>query len=69
MRRAESKVEPVLLPLRGQVLFREHNLNVQASSSLHGELAKIETDVASLIKDMEAAIAEASQFIEAMTGE
>lgn len=69
MRRAESKIEPVLVPLRDQVLFIKHNLNAQAISSLHGELAKIETDVASLIKDMEASIAEANEFIEAMTGE
>ena len=27
MRRAESKIEPVLRPLRDQVLFIKHNLN------------------------------------------
>jgi chromosome segregation ATPase len=69
MHRAESKIEPVLSPLRDQVLFIKHNLNAQAIASLHGELATIETDVASLIRDMEASIAEANKFIAAMSGE
>ena len=69
MRRAESKIEPVLRPLRDQVLFIKHNLNAQAISSLQSELATIEDDVASLIKDMEASIAEANEFIESMGGE
>ena len=69
MHRAESKIEPVLSPLRDQVLFIKHNLNAQAIASLQSELAAIETDVASLIRDMEASIAEANKFIEAMSGE
>ena len=69
MRRAESKIEPVLSPLRDQVLFIKHNLNAQAIASLHSELAQIEIDVAALINDMEASIAEANEFIEAMGGE
>ena len=69
MRQAESKIEPVLSPLRDQVLFIKHNLNAQAIASLQSELAKIETDVASLIDDMEASIAEANKFIDAMTSE
>jgi ElaB/YqjD/DUF883 family membrane-anchored ribosome-binding protein len=69
MHRAESKIEPVLQPLRDQVLFLKHNLNAQAIASLEGELGAIETDVALLIKDMEASIAEANEFIAAMSGE
>jgi predicted nucleic acid-binding Zn-ribbon protein len=69
MHRAESKIEPVLSPLRDQVLFIKHNLNAQAIASLQSELATIETDVASLIRDMEASIAEANEFIEAMSRE
>ena len=69
MRRAESKIEPVLRPLRDQVLFIKHNLNAQAIASLQSELATIEGDVALLIRDMEASIAEANEFIEAMGGE
>lgn len=66
MKRAESKVEPVLLAFRDQVLFLKHNLNAQAISSLQNELGSVETDIATLIKEMEASILEANAFIEAM---
>ena len=51
------------------MLFLKHNLNAQAIASLQSELATIEDDVASLIRDMEASIAEANEFIESMGGE
>ena len=35
MKRAESKIDPVLLAFRDQVLFLKHNLNAQAIASLH----------------------------------
>lgn len=38
----------------------------EAIASLKNELATVETNVAALIKDMEAAVAEANQFIGAM---
>ncbi len=63
MRRAESKMEPVLQAFRDQVLFLKHNLNAQAIASLKGELATVETDIASLVREMEASIAEADAFI------
>jgi hypothetical protein len=66
MRRAESKMEPVLTAFQDQVLFLKHNLNAQAVASLKGELAVIETDVAALIRDMEASIARSQAFIEDM---
>lgn len=66
MRRAESKMEPVLTAFQDQVLFLKHNLNAQAVASLKGELAMIETDVAALILDMEASIARSQAFIEDM---
>jgi hypothetical protein len=66
MRRAESKMDPVLNAFRDQVLFLKHNLNAQAVASLKGELAMIETDVAVLIRDMEASIARSQAFIEDM---
>lgn len=66
MQRAEAKIDPVLQPLRDQVLFLKHNLNAQAIASLEGELGSIEEDVAVLIVEMEAAIAEADAFIQAM---
>lgn len=63
MNRAEKRIEPVLSAFRDQVLFLKHNLNASAIASLKNELVTVETDVASLIKEMEAAIAEADGFI------
>lgn len=69
MKRAESKIGPVLLAFRDQVLFLKHNLNAQAVASLHDELVSVESDVAVLIREMEASIAEADEFIKAMVSE
>jgi hypothetical protein len=69
MKRAESKIEPVLIVFRDHVLFLKHNLNAQAIASLQEELASVEADVASLVKEMEASIAEADTFIKVMAGQ
>jgi len=69
MKQAERKIEPVLAAFRDQVLFLKHNLNAQAVASLQGELVSIESNVASLIKDMDASIAEANAFISTMASE
>ena len=66
MKRAEAKIDPVLSPLRDEVLFLKHNLNARAISSLKGELVRIQTDVSSLVKDMQRAIDEADSFINTM---
>ena len=66
MRNAESKMEPVLASFRDHVLYLKHNLNAQAIARLQGELTSLEGDTAALIKDMEAAIAEADAFIKDM---
>ncbi len=66
MKRAEKKIEPVLSAFRDQVLFLKHNLNAQAIASLKSELASVESNVAQLIKEMEASIAEADEFIKSM---
>ncbi len=63
MKKAERKIDPVLNPLRDQVLFIKHNLNARAISALQAELGNIETDVARLIREMEVSIKEADQFI------
>ena len=63
MRRAESKMAPVLSALKDQVLFLKHNLNAQAINAMKGELANIQGDVSRLIKDMETSIAESEAFI------
>jgi len=66
MKRAEAKIDPVLNPMRDQVLFLKHNLNAKAIASLKAELGSIETDVSRLIKEMETAIKEADVFISAL---
>ncbi len=63
MRRAESRMQPVLSSFRDHVLYLKHNLNAQAISSLKSELGGIESDVGRLISDMERSIAEAQSFI------
>lgn len=64
MRKAESRMEPVLDSFRDHVLFLKHNLNARAVASLQGELQGIEIDVGRLIREMEASIAEAQSFIQ-----
>jgi hypothetical protein len=66
MKGAESKMAPVLSALHDQVLFLKHNLNAQAIASLQGTAVEVQNDVTGLIRDMEAAIAEANRFIEQM---
>ena len=63
MRAAEAKMAPVLNALRDQVLFLKHNLNARAIDSLKGELSSIESNVATLVKEMEKSIAESEAFI------
>ena len=69
MKKAESKIDPVLNPLRDQVLFLKHNLNARAIASLQTELSRIETDVTRLIRDMEIAMDEADSFIQTLKAE
>ncbi len=66
MRRVERRMKPVLNAFRDQVLFLKHNLNARAIASLQGELDAVEQEVATLIKEMEASIAEADAFISEM---
>jgi ElaB/YqjD/DUF883 family membrane-anchored ribosome-binding protein len=66
MKSASAKMDPVLDVLGDQVLFLKHNLNAQAIASLGDTAAQVQTDVSALIKEMEAAIAEADQFISQM---
>lgn len=66
MRRAESKMDPVLAAFRDQVLYLKHNLNARAIASLDSTLGELEEEIAVLISDMEASIAEANAFIDEM---
>lgn len=63
MRKAEERMPPVLAQFKDQVLFLKHNLNASAIASLQGTTSEIELDVNQLIKEMDAAIEEANQFI------
>jgi Skp family chaperone for outer membrane proteins len=63
---AAAKMDPVLAAFRDQVLFLKHNLNARAIASLQSTSDQLGADVAALIKEMEASIAEADSFIAAM---
>ena len=64
MKRAESKMPPVLNAFRDQVLFMKHSLNARAIAALEGSVGEIESDVANLIRDIDASIREAERFLE-----
>lgn len=66
MRRAEAKIEPVLQPLRDQVLYLKHNLNARVVAALRQDLNNMRADVSSLIRELEEAVAEADRFITSM---
>lgn len=63
MKRAESKLEPALQPLRDQVLFLKHNLNARAVAGLKGEVVNVDAQVNQLVAELNLAIAEADRFI------
>ena len=60
---AAATMQPVLKRFKGRVLFIKHNLNAQAIASLKGTEAELGAEIDKLIKEMEASIAEADQFI------
>jgi Skp family chaperone for outer membrane proteins len=66
MKRAAEKMEPVLVSLRDHVLYLKHNLNAKAVAALEGELVSIEGRVGTLVKEMEASIAEADAFLKSL---
>ena len=66
MKLAAAKVDPVLVIMHDRVLFLKHNLNAQSIASLDDELKKVETEVGSLVREMEKAIADADAFVQAM---
>ena len=63
MRKAESKMEPVLDTLRDNSLYLKHNLNAAAIGALKGEFSGLEDDINLVIKDMQAAINESERFL------
>jgi gas vesicle protein len=67
MHRAEQTMEPVLTLFNDQVMFLRHNLNARAIGALEDELVSLEQATATLVEEMERAIAEASRFIDSMS--
>ena len=66
MRKAESRIHPVLSAFKDQVLFLKHNLNAQAIAALQHEFVEIGLDISQLIEVMEITINEASLFVSAL---
>jgi hypothetical protein len=63
MKKAESRMDPVLDQLRDNVLYLKHNLNAQAIGALKKEAEKIGIEVEALIGDMRNSIQEAETFL------
>ena len=63
MKKAERKMDPVLVAFRDQVLFLKHNLNAKAIASLETEAGGIQSDVDALVRDLSASIREADAFL------
>jgi chromosome segregation ATPase len=66
MRKAEQSLDPVLHKLNDRVLYLKHNLNASALSGLRAKLPELESDVARLVREMQASIAEADAFIDSL---
>jgi hypothetical protein len=67
MRKAEDKIQPVLVAYHDRVLYLKHNLNASAISALREQKGSFGNEVNTLITDMNEAIAEADRFIQSMT--
>lgn len=65
MKRAEAKMPPVIGAFRDQVLLLKHSLNAQAIASLEGTVVEIESEVESLIREIDASIREAEKYLAA----
>ena len=63
MKKAERKMDPVLVAFRDQVLFLKHNLNAKAIASLETQASGIQSDVEALVRDLSASIREADAFL------
>ena len=66
MRRAESKMPPVLEALEDNVLYLKHNLNASAIGALQGEFNGIKREINQLVSEMNKAISESNNFISSM---
>lgn len=63
MKRAESKIPPVLSAFNDQVLYLKHNLNARAIASLKNEVEGVRSEVDVLLREMTVSIQQAERFI------
>jgi hypothetical protein len=63
---ASASMDPVLAKFKSRVLYLKHSLNAQAIASLRGIEVELGDDIDALVRQMEASIAEADQFISQM---
>lgn len=63
MRASETRMQPVLAAFHDKVFFLKHNLNARAIKSLKNTNVEIDRNIAVLVKDIDASIAEADSFI------
>ncbi|MCG9697859.1 DUF2959 domain-containing protein [Shewanella sp. Isolate11] len=68
MRRAESKMPPILTAMKDNMLYLKHNLNAQAIGAIKGEFSNLKTDISDLINEMNRSIAESNKFISSIEG-
>lgn len=66
LKRAESKMQPVLSALLDNTLYLKHNLNARAIGSLKGEFAGIKQDIDRLVAEMQRSIQQSDKFISEM---
>ncbi|MCP5213555.1 MAG: DUF2959 domain-containing protein [Pseudomonadales bacterium] len=67
MRKAESKIAPVLAAFKDQVLFLKHSLNAKAVASLKSELVSVRADVSRLVREMQKSIDASNAYIESLS--
>jgi hypothetical protein len=66
MKRAETRMAPVLAAFQDQVLYLKHNLNAQAIASLDKEFVTVTMNIAGLIAAMDKSISEAEAFMKSL---
>ncbi len=64
MRKAQQRMDPVLVALKDNTLYLKHNLNARAIGALQGEYKSIKQDVELLISEMNKSIAQSQKFID-----
>lgn len=63
LRSAEKNMDEVLVKMNDYVLFLKHNLNAQAIGSLKDEAIRLESDIVSLISDINRSVLEIQTYL------